>query len=437
VPLGLTSTPTARILISALEPSADRHAAALVAAARHARPGLEFVGPAGPRMRDAGCRPISDLTARSAMLLGAASLLGDAARLLRRLDHLMASGAIDLVLPVDSPAFHFHLARRAKARGLPVVYFIAPQVWAWAPWRIHKLRRCVDRMAVILPFEQAYFRDRGVDATYVGHPLIESLSQTRLDAPRRDAFRALGDPIITCLPGSRRHVIREVLPGQIAVARQIHAHHPNAHFLFAAASDEAAALIHTYTNARYETCPRTGAAPKTGATGGSSASAEFCTDPRRTAPGPLPHDVVTASNAEAIAAADLVLVASGTATLEVAYHARPMIVMYNASKWGYRLVARWLIATAHLSLVNILAGRTLVPEFMPYYDSPQPIADAALQLLADSARRDAMQRDLAALVDPLRGHQVGREAAAIVLETLDATHRAARRTPRGSRHHIW
>lgn len=356
-------------------------------------------------MQQAGCETVHDLTHRSAMLAASLGLAGEAARLLRRIDRLFAAGVADLFVPVDSPTFNLPLARRAKARGLPVVYFIAPQVWAWAEFRVRKVRRRTDKLMVILPFEEEYFRRHGIDATYVGHPLMESLARRAVDSSFAESLRQCGSPVIACLPGSRRHVIEEVLPGQMDVCRRIAARHPNAAFLFAAANDDAVARI------------------------GACRPSDFL--------GGRPCRIEVGRNAEILAAADLVLVASGTATLEVAWHRRPMIVMYNAPRWGYQLVARWLIRTPHLSLVNILAGRELVPEFMPYYRSTEPIARAALELLENARRREEMTAGLDQLIRALGTHRVADEAAAIADRMLNAA--VANRRPglRGSRHRIW
>ncbi len=252
-------------------------------------------------------------------------------------------------------------------------------------------------MMVILPFEEAYFRQHNIPATFVGHPLIETLSRRSTDAEYAARLRSPGSPIVTCLPGSRGHVIDEVLPGQIEVCRAIAQRHANAAFVFAAASESAGQKIRASLRAA-----------------GFGEPAE-----RRC--------IVRGFNHEAIEAADLVLVASGTATLEVAYHRRPMIVMYNASRWGYRLVARWLIQTPHLSLVNILAGRRLVPEYMPYYGSTAPIAQEALEILANDERRRQIQEGLDQLVRSLGTGAASEAAAGIVLDALD---RATAGSPR-------
>jgi len=295
----------------------------------------------------------------------------------------MAEQPADLAILVDSPALHLPMAKRIKAAGCPVLYYIAPQLWAWAPWRIRRVRRRVDRLAAILPFEEEYFRARGVEATFVGHPLVEQLSQVKPDLAVVAGYRQGGGPVVACLPGSRSHVVEEVLPGQIEVAKAIAAQHPKTTFVFAAANPAAARRV------------------------GAAVSASG-----------LNARVETDRNAEILSAADFALCASGTATLEVAWHRVPMVVMYNGSKWGYRLVGRFLIQTPHLCLVNILAGRRIVPEFMPYYTSTDPIVAEALDILGRPARAATMRQDLDAVVRSLGTASAADQTARIAMEMI-------------------
>ncbi len=252
-------------------------------------------------------------------------------------------------------------------------------------------------------FEQG--GDGGVEADFVGHPLIEQLEAVRPDPSRVAEFKQLGSPVVACLPGSRRHVIEEVLPGQIEVVSAIAEKHPTAGFLFAAADETAAATIRDALGVDPET--RVGPASSR-----SAFRVSGCTPSGRN----LRHRVEVGSNAEILAAADLALVASGTATLEVAWHRLPMVVMYNGSKWGYRLVGRFLITTPHLCLVNILAGKRAVPEFMPYYTSTAPIAAEALDLLANASRREAVKRDLDGVIQSLGTGNAADRTAQIALD---------------------
>lgn len=374
---------TPKIFVSAAEPSGDQHAAGLIGAIRALYPQAVFFGIAGPRMRAAGCEAIEDWTSRSAMLAGAIRLVRQAFRLFSRIGKLLKTQPADLVIVVDSPTLNLPIAKKAKAAGCPVLYYIAPQLWAWAPWRIRRVRRRVDRIACLLPFEEDYFSSRGVPARYVGHPLMEQLQAVAPDPAAVESFRARGRPVVACLPGSRGHVIQEVLPGQIEVARAIAAGHSEAFFLFSAASETAAATLKSTLG-----------------------------------PEKFRYSVEIARNAEVLSAADLALCASGTATLEVAYHRVPMVIMYNGSRWGYQLIARWLIRTPYLSLVNILAGRRIVPEFMPYYRSTEPIAAEALDLLANGPRRERMKADLGAIITALGTASAAEGAARIAAEML-------------------
>ncbi len=373
----------ARIFISAAEPSGDRHAAGLVREIRRLCPRADLFGVAGPAMQAAGCSAIDDLTSESAMLVGAVRLLGHAWRLLGRVSRTLRQEPADLAVLVDSPALHLPMAKRLKRAGCPVLYYIAPQLWAWAPWRVRRLRGRVDRVAAILPFEEDYFRQRGVAAKYVGHPLVEQIADQKPDSELVRGLRAAGSPVIACLPGSRSHVIQEVLPGQIEVARTIASRHGRAVFLFAAANSRSEAIIR-------EMLP----------------------------PGDLNAQIEVGHLPEVLTAADLALCASGTATLEVACHGVPMVVMYNGSKWGYRLVGRHLITTPHLSLVNILAGRRIVPEFMPYYESTEPIAAEALDILSNPVRREAMKADLRQIVTSLGTSRAAEQTARMAVEMI-------------------
>lgn len=368
-----------RIFISAAEPSADEHAANLIRAFRAAHPEYRFEGVAGPRMAAAGCESIFDMTRHSAMLLGALGAVRQAQRMLSLAGECLRMRSFDAAVVVDSPTLHLPLAARAKAAGVPVMYFIAPQLWAWGGWRIYKLRHNVEQLACILPFEEAYFRNQGVNAQFVGHPLADKLATQPVDEAQVARLRSDGSPVVALLPGSRRHVVSEVLPGQVVVASAITRAFPSATFVASVANAQTKPIIHE-----------------------AAARSQLRM---------IAHDGPVG---EAIRAADLVLVASGTSALEVAFHERPMIVMYNASRVFYHLVARWVIQTDFLSLPNILAGREVVPEFMPYYRSTSPIAETAIRLLDDKTARERMLAELREIVAPLRNTQASQATAALL-----------------------
>jgi lipid-A-disaccharide synthase len=371
------------IFISAAEQSADLHGAALIRATRQLRPSARFVGVAGPRMVAEGCWPIFDMTRHAAMLLGVFGAAGRAVAMLSSAAAHLRRYAFDAAVVIDSPTLHLPLAGRAQAAGIPVMYYIAPQMWAWGAYRIHKLRNRVDRLAVILPFEEQYFRDQGVDARYVGHPLMDQLRAVEVDSAAVDAVRNGAYRFVALLPGSREHVVREVLGGQLEIAERIVKAVPGVRFGVSVANDHVAPVV--------------------------AAALAKCRVPINTCAG---------GHAALIRAADLVLVASGTTTLEVAYHQRPMIVMYNASPWFYRLIGRWMIHTPHLSLPNILAGHEIVPEFMPYYRSTEPIARRAIALLQSDDMRRRMVRELGTMIESLKTGNASKHAAKMLLDMV-------------------
>jgi len=373
------------VFISAAEPSADLHGAALIRATLRLCPDTRFVGVAGPKMAAAGCDRIYDFSQHSAMLLGAIGAAGRAISMLTTCENHLRRYPFDAAVVIDSPTLHLPLAAKAHAIGVPVLYYIAPQMWAWGAYRIHKLRNNADRVAVILPFEEEYFRSQGVDATYVGHPLAEGHESGMIAAGGIDGIRSCDRPVVALLPGSREHVVREVLSGQMRVAEAIAAELPNATFGVSVANRQVEREINNV------------AAAST-----------------------VPVGLWPDNNAALIRAASLALVASGTATLDVALHGTPMIVMYNASRLFYQLVGRWMVRVPYLSLPNILAGREIVPEYMPYYRSTAPIAKHAIELLRSEEALRKMRADLAEMVEPLRRPRASERTAEMLIEL--ATH---------------
>jgi lipid-A-disaccharide synthase len=371
------------VFISAAEPSGDRHAATLIEAVRRLAPGARFVGVAGPRMRAAGCESIFDMTGHASMLLGAVTNVGRGIAMIRACDECLRRYPFDAAVVVDSPTLHLPLAGRANAAGIQVLYYIAPQMWAWGKYRIYKLRHRTTKVACILPFEEEFFRNQGVDAVFVGHPLAEQLRVRAVDARALPRVQSRGEPVVAILPGSRRHVVQSVLPGQLQVAERIAAVMPRAFFAISAANPQVQPAI-------------------------ASQMAQT----------PIRAEVFADDLGEILPAADLVLVASGTAALEVAFYSRPMIVMYNASRLFYHAIGRWLIDTPFLSLPNILAGREIVPEFMPYYTDTGPIAARAIDLLNSEEDRRAMSRELEAAVAPLRNGSASSRTAEILLQMV-------------------
>lgn len=386
------SAPSPRIFISVAEQSADEHAAGLIKAFLTRHPNAVFHGLAGPAMQAVGCGCLHDMTTKSAMATAALARVPEALRTMKRLKAHLATTHYDAAVVVDSPALNLTVAKICRKRGLPVLYYIAPQTWAWG-WRWfrnRRLRQRVNRVACIWPFEEPHFRKDGIHATYVGHPSFDRLTTLKIDESRVAALRGNSAPVITILPGSREHVIREVFPGQLEVAKAIATTHRKARFLVAAAGESARELINAIAaQVRSKTT----------------------------------FDLIGGDEdrAAAIRAADLVLTASGTVTLEVMYHATPMIVMYNTARLPYQLLGRWLITTPYFSLPNIVAGRKIVPEFMPFYRSTDPIIAQATEWLATPATLQRVRRDLQETIAPLckpgAADNTARELEAVMMPT--------------------
>ncbi len=391
-----------RIFVSALEHSADLYLADLVRSLRRQRPEAEIFGLAGPAAIAAGCRSIQDMTGKAAMLNHAVARGPEALMLISQLDRAFSYDPPDLAILLDSPTFNLPLARRLKSRQVPVYYYIAPQVWAWAKFRVHKVRNRTDAVGCILPFEEEFFRAYGVNATFLGHPLLDRLRAIPVDQAELQTIRSIGQPLVALMPGSRRHVIESVLADMLYCAKRIRRQMPAARFVISCARPDMLGLIQ-------EICRKAGA-----------------TD--------IP--ILQSRNAEVLTAADLVLVASGTATLEVAYYGKPMIVCYKGNKYAYWAIAYWLIRTKYLSLVNILANQRLVPEFMPYYTDPEPIAQEALELLANEHLRQKVSGKLAEIMATLDKPGVADRVAQMALNLADSRARS-RVGPVGSVARLW
>ena len=381
-----TEASPARVFISVAEDSADVHAAALLRRARVLLPDCTFYGLTGPRMRQAGAESLADLTAHAAMLTGTLGLISRAWQAVGIVERAWDAQPPDLVVLLDSPELHLRLARRAQARGLPVLYYIAPQTWASREGRNRQIAETIDRLACILPFEEDYFADAGIRAEYVGHPLFETLRAQASDPQLVERLQAGDGPLVALLPGSRRQVIDTVLPLQLDVIRKLRAAGVRARAGISAVSDVRAKQIRTHL-----------------------------------AQNELPAEIVVSDNASLLSTADLVLVASGTATLEVAFHRKPMIVLYDAGPLlsiAHRLAGRLILKTPHLSLVNILAGRRVVPEFMPSVPDTGAVARTAGRLLTDSDWQRLMIGQMAEVVRPLERTAASNRVCGIIAEML-------------------
>jgi lipid-A-disaccharide synthase len=372
---------TEEILIVAGEASADLHASRALAELKRLRPGIRAFGVGGPRLREAGLEALAPAEEISVMGIGEVlprlpRILG----ILRGLGRAAAERRPRAALLVDLPDFNLRLAARLKKLGIPVVYYVSPTIWAWRRGRAKKIARVVDRMLCILPFEERFYEGTGVSARFVGHPFAERPPPAPPDRYRADLGLPAARTTVALVPGSRPSELKRIFPAMLDAAERIRAARPDAQFVVPVAPTLARSDVEPYLAAR------------------------------RT----LEVKLVDGRTEEVVGASDAALVKSGTSTLETALMLRPMVVVYKLS-WLTYLVGRLLVRIAHFALVNILAGRGLVPELLQRDASPERMAAEIERLLGDRAAREAQLQGLrevrASLGEPGAARRVAEEVA--------------------------
>ncbi|HET7786477.1 MAG TPA: lipid-A-disaccharide synthase, partial [Myxococcales bacterium] len=326
--------PQDELLIVALEASADLHGAAVLRELRALRPGLRAFGAGGPRMRAEGFEEL--VRAEDVSVMGIAEVLPALPRVLEAMDALRDAARERrprAALLIDSPDFNLRLARQLRALRVPVACFIGPSVWAWRAYRVRQIARDVARMLVILPFEARFYEQHGVAATYVGNPLADAHRSAGAPPVRRSPL------VLALLPGSRHQEIHRIWPPMLAAARRLRSANPELQLVVPVAPTVDRALFGLVPDVQFVD----GRAP------------------------------------EVLAGAGAAIVASGTATLEAALALTPMVVVYRTS-WLSWLVGRALVRLRFISLVNLLAGRALVPELLQSECTPERIAAAVAPL---------------------------------------------------------
>ena len=371
------------ILFTAFEPSGDDLAAAVISAIRRSHPGAAMYAWGGDHMRDAGAE-IVERTGHDAVMgfPGPAKIL-EHVRINKRIDAWMAENPVSLHVAVDSPAANFPICKIARKHGVRVVHLAAPQVWAWASWRVNKIRRLSDHVLCLLPFEEAWFRERSVKATFVGHPIFDETGNTPADWRARAAALGLAAPRVLLAPGSRAKELRRHVPLFLDVYRAIEAAHPGTKGRVALKTPEAIETVRSLAAAG----------------GGLPDSIDF-----------------TGAGVDAAASwATIAVTKSGTVTLRIARQRTPMVVVYKASTLGYRTIGRFFITTPHFAMPNLVAGERIVPEFIPYAGPAQPVTDAALRLLEKDAWL-AQAEALDAVARRFEGHTAAADAARIIAQ---------------------
>jgi lipid-A-disaccharide synthase len=383
----MQETPTLSIMLSAGEASGDLHGSTLCRALAALRPGVRLCGMGGARMAAAGMEVIADPTSRA--VVGINEALGrvpELYRAYRRLATRLRDERPHALVLIDFPEFNLYLARQARRAGVPVVYFIPPQLWAWRRGRLRQIARRISRVLAVLPFERDLYEAAGVPVDFVGHPLLDVLP---FDLGRDEARRRLGcgpgEVVVGLFPGSRREEVARLLPSMLAAASRLASAGAAERFLLGLAPTVDRAVIE-------------GHLAQGGATGA----------PR--------VDVREGRTYEVMAAADVIVVASGTATLEAALLGVPMVVCYRVSRLT-EVMVRLLVRVSWASLPNIIAGRLIVPEILQDEVSGDRLAAETARLLDDpvaaTAQRTAFKDLRARLGEP----GVAERAAAAVIET--------------------
>ncbi len=370
-----------KIMISAGEASGDVNGAQLALAIKALCPSAELEGIGGCRMEASGVRVLYDISELAAV--GFSEVLRNFGRIrnvfygfCRQMDRAKP----DVLVLIDYPGFNMRLAARAKKKNIKVVYYISPQVWAWGKNRVYKIAATVDRMLVIFPFEKDFYRKFGVRADYVGHPMSDRLAPLRPEAAAENP-RPGKKPLICLLPGSRRQEVARHLPVMLKAAILIRRDIPEAGFVIGRAGTISADFIRN-----------------------AAEKASF------------PVEIKENAECEAVRDSDFVIASSGTATLEAAYFKKPMVVIYMMSAVTWML-AKLMVKVENIAMVNVMAGKRLVPEFVQAAVDPRAISEAVVSILNNREVYDKMTQGLGGVKERLGPPGAAARAARLVLET--------------------
>ena len=370
-----------RVMLSCGEASGDLYAGALVEALRARDPRLDVFGLGGDRFRNAGARLIGDFHTLSVTgLVEALRVLPDSYSMYRRLVDAARRERPDVLVLIDYPDFNFRLMAAVRRLGVPIVYYVSPQLWAWRSGRMQTMKALVDRVLPIFPFEESLYRDEGMDVRFVGHPLIDLIQpresrETLIHNLDLDPAR----PIVALLPGSRQNELQRLVPVLAAAVPRI-----------------ASSVVGTqFVVARAPRLPDSFFAPFQGV-------------------GALVR-VVEGQTDDVLAASDAVVTASGTATVQAALHGKPMVVVYRLSPMTYKL-GKPLVRVPMYSMVNLVAGERIVKELIQESCTPEAVSREAVDLLTNTERVALMKDQLAVVRERLGGAGASGRAADAVLE---------------------
>ncbi|MDX1930493.1 MAG: lipid-A-disaccharide synthase [Pirellulaceae bacterium] len=384
-----------KIFFSVGEPSGDLHAANLIRSLQTCSERLgvvqpKFRGLGGPKMRDAGCSLDFELT--NLAVVGFAEVLPKLREFFRVADiasDVFARDRPDAVILVDFPGFNWHIAKRAKKFGIPVFYYLPPQLWAWGAWRLRKMRATVDHVLCNLPFEPEWYAKRKMQVEYVGHPFFDEIVERRLDQKFMDQWRDWDGLQVVVLPGSRTREVNSIWPMQLEAIRELSKRHPKTRFLVACYQDR-----HCLACKRLMT------------EADKSLNVEF----------------FFGRTSELIELADCSLMKSGSVSLEMMARHKPAVVVYHVSRSFYA-IGRCLVSLKSMSLPNMMAGKTVMPEFLAVGSTAKATgqAIAALdELLSSSEARDSQRAELRALSAAYAAPGASERAARLIMKELGA-----------------
>ncbi|HJZ91717.1 MAG TPA: lipid-A-disaccharide synthase [Gemmataceae bacterium] len=369
------------VFISAGEPSGDLHGANLIRELKKLDPDVRLSGFGGDRMAAAGCQLLYPLCKHSVMwFLHVVKQIFTFIRLLDQARGFFREQRPDVVVVIDYPGFHWKLAERAKAEGIPVVYFVPPQIWAWAGWRVKKMRRLITHVLSALPFEHEWLSKRGVRSTYIGHPYFDELADQRLNDAFLAAERARPKRIIGILPGSRNQEVTRNIPEMLRAARIIHDARPDTRFLVAAFNEHQAAIARDEA-ARWQ----------------------------------MRIEVRVGRTPEIIELAECCVAVSGSVSLELMYRRTPAVIVYRLRRID-RKVADVFMKVRFITLVNLLADKEVYPEFLTDRDPSNRVAARVLEWLDDPEKRESVKRELDALCERVAQPGACEKAARFVLD---------------------
>ena len=372
------------IMISCGEASGDLYAGALAAELRALDPDVRLFGFGGDRLRAQGATLVGDYRGLAVTgLVEALRVLPRTLGLYRRLVAMARASRPDAFVAVDFPDFNFRLAGAMRRLGVPVIYYVSPQLWAWRRGRLATMKRLVDRVLVIFPFEESLYRDAGIPVEFVGHPLVDL---ARASEPRASFLASLGldptAPVLALLPGSRRNELKSILPELTRAVIGLHARLPGLQVVVARAPDLDDALFEPLAE-------------------GLSAL--------------VPYVLVEGRTDDVLAACDVVVTASGTATVQAALHERPMVIVYRLSPATYRL-GKPFVKVDTYGMANLIAGRRVVPELIQDEFTAEAVEAEAFRYFADPAHARATQEALQTVRGRLGAPGASRRAAEAVLD---------------------